>query len=137
MPGFPRGRQRAAERRAGGQAAPGRAADGLVLRPSAPATAANRVRFARAARALLALTSSFPRQPARHRIVHRDDRVTLEKNMHKTNTLALAVAAALGVAGPAFAQTNDPLRDEVRELRNRTNELEKRVQDAEQAASQA
>ena len=57
--------------------------------------------------------------------------------MHKTNTLALAVAAALGVAGPAFAQTNDPLRDEVRELRNRTNELEKRVQDAEQAASQA
>jgi hypothetical protein len=57
--------------------------------------------------------------------------------MRKTHTLALAVAAALGVAGPGFAQTNDALRDEVRLLRKKTEELEKRVQDAEDAANQA
>jgi outer membrane murein-binding lipoprotein Lpp len=57
--------------------------------------------------------------------------------MLKTSTMALAVAAALGLSGPAFAQTSDDLREQVRQLRKRTDELEKRVRDAEEAANQA
>src|SRR5689334_2395676 len=53
--------------------------------------------------------------------------------MLKKNALALAAAAALGVPCAAVAQT----QDEVRALRERVDQLEKRVTDAEQASAQA
>jgi len=53
--------------------------------------------------------------------------------MHGKGTLALAVAAALGLYHEAGAQTKDELRD----LREQVKQLDKRVTDAEQAANQA
>jgi hypothetical protein len=57
--------------------------------------------------------------------------------MFKGKTIALAVAVALGLSGPALAQTSDDLREQVRQLRKQTEELEKRVRDAEDTANQA
>ena len=53
--------------------------------------------------------------------------------MHRKGTMALAVAAALGLSHAATAQT----QDELRTLREQVRELDKRVTDAEQAAIQA
>ena len=53
--------------------------------------------------------------------------------MLKKSALALAVAAALGLPHEAGAQTQDELRD----LREQVQRLEKRVTDAEQSAAQA
>ena len=53
--------------------------------------------------------------------------------MLKKNALALAAAAALGLSRAVAAQT----QDEVRALREQVDQLEKRVTDAEQAATQA
>lgn len=53
--------------------------------------------------------------------------------MFKQNAVALAVAAALSLPHEAGAQTQDELRD----LREQVKQLDKRVTDAEQAASQA
>jgi hypothetical protein len=53
--------------------------------------------------------------------------------MHSKETMALAVAAALGLPQAATAQT----QDEVRALREQVRQLDRRVSDAEQAAIQA
>ena len=53
--------------------------------------------------------------------------------MFKQNAVALVVAAALSLPHEAGAQTQDELRD----LREQVKQLDKRVTDAEQAASQA
>ena len=53
--------------------------------------------------------------------------------MHRKGTMALAVAAALGLSHAATAQT----QDELRTLREQVRQLDKRVTDAEQAAIQA
>ncbi len=53
--------------------------------------------------------------------------------MLKKNALALAAAVALGLSRAATAQT----QDEVRALREQVDQLEKRVENAEQAAAQA
>jgi hypothetical protein len=53
--------------------------------------------------------------------------------MLKKNALALGVAAAFGLPHGAAAQTQDELRD----LREQVQQLDKRVADAEQAAAQA
>src|SRR6266849_5702946 len=59
--------------------------------------------------------------------------MNLERHMHRKGTMALAVAAALGLSHAATAQT----QDELRTLREQVRELDKRVTDAEQAAIQA
>ncbi len=53
--------------------------------------------------------------------------------MHRKATMALAVAAALGLPHAATAQT----QDELRTLREQVRQLDRRVTDAEQAAIQA
>ena len=53
--------------------------------------------------------------------------------MYRKRTMALAVAAALGLPQAATAQT----QDELRTLRERVRQLDRRVTDAEQAAIQA
>ncbi len=53
--------------------------------------------------------------------------------MHRKATMALAVAAALGLPHAATAQT----QDELRTLREQIRQLDRRVTDAEQAAIQA
>src|SRR5947207_12369403 len=53
--------------------------------------------------------------------------------MHRKATMALAVAAALGLPHAATAQT----QDELRTLREQVRQLDKRVTEAEQAAIQA
>ncbi len=53
--------------------------------------------------------------------------------MHRKATMALAVAAALGLPHAAAAQT----QDELRALREQVRQLDRRVTDAEQAAIQA
>ncbi len=53
--------------------------------------------------------------------------------MHRKATMALAVAAALGLPHAATAQT----QDELRTLREQVRQLDKRVTEAEQAATQA
>ena len=53
--------------------------------------------------------------------------------MHRKATLALAVAAAVGLPHAATAQT----QDELRTLREQVRQLDRRVTDAEQAAIQA
>src|SRR5258708_34585565 len=53
--------------------------------------------------------------------------------MYRKTTMALAVAAALGLPHAATAQT----QDEVRTLREQVRQLDKRVQDAENTAQQA
>ena len=53
--------------------------------------------------------------------------------MHRKGTMALAVAAALGLSHAATAQT----QDELRTLREQVRQLDRRVTDAEQAAIQA
>src|SRR5881409_359010 len=59
--------------------------------------------------------------------------MNLERNMHRKATMALAVAAALGLPHAATAQT----QDELRALREQVRQLDKRVTDTEQAAIQA
>src|SRR6266487_7176281 len=56
-----------------------------------------------------------------------------EDNMYRKATMALAVAAALGLPHAATAQT----QDELRTLREQVRQLDRRVMDAEQAAIQA
>src|SRR5882724_9832359 len=53
--------------------------------------------------------------------------------MHRKGTMALAVAAALGLPHTAGAQT----QDELKALREQVRQLDKRVQDAETTAQQA
>ena len=53
--------------------------------------------------------------------------------MHRKGTMALAVAAALGLPHAAGAQT----QDELKALREQVRQLDKRVQDAETTAQQA
>jgi hypothetical protein len=53
-------------------------------------------------------------------------------NMYKRGTMALAIAAALGLSHAAAAQT----QDELKALHEQVRQLDKRVQDAEQAAIQ-
>src|SRR5258706_10770572 len=53
--------------------------------------------------------------------------------MHRKGTMALAVAAALGLPHAAAAQT----QDELKALREQVKQLDKRVQDAETTAQQA
>jgi hypothetical protein len=53
--------------------------------------------------------------------------------MYRKATMALAVAAALGLPRAATAQT----QDELRTLREQVRQLDRRVTDAEQAAIQA
>jgi hypothetical protein len=57
--------------------------------------------------------------------------------MLKANTMALAVAAVLGLSSPDIAKAQEDLREQIRQLRRQTEQLEKRVQDAEAAANQA
>jgi len=53
--------------------------------------------------------------------------------MYRKGTMALAVAAALGLTHGATAQT----QDELRALREQVRQLDKRVQEAEATAQQA
>src|SRR5712691_5887132 len=53
--------------------------------------------------------------------------------MHRKGTMALAVAAALGLPHEAGAQT----QDELKALQEQVRQLDKRVQDAETTAQQA
>src|SRR5206468_4034977 len=64
--------------------------------------------------------------------VHRDH-MNLERHMYRKGTMALAVAAALGLTHGATAQT----QDELRALREQVRQLDKRVQEAEATAQQA
>src|SRR5438876_6767059 len=59
--------------------------------------------------------------------------MNLERHMHRKGTMALAVAAALGLSHAATAQT----QDELRTLREQVRQLDKRVTEAQQAAVQA
>src|SRR6266511_1757058 len=59
--------------------------------------------------------------------------MNLETYMYRKRTMALAVAAALGLPQAATAQT----QDELRTLREQVRQLDRRVTDAEQAAVQA
>jgi hypothetical protein len=60
------------------------------------------------------------------------DRMNLERHMYRKGTMALAVAAALGLPYAARAQT----QDELRTLREQVRQLDRRVTDAEQAVIQ-
>src|SRR2546425_11105701 len=59
--------------------------------------------------------------------------MNLERHMHRKGTMALAVAAALGLSHAVTAQT----QDELRALREQVRQLDKRVTEAEQAGIQA
>src|SRR5712692_1632280 len=59
--------------------------------------------------------------------------MNLERHMYRKGTMALAVAAALGLPHAATAQT----QDELRALREQVRQLDKRVQEAEATAQQA
>ncbi len=59
--------------------------------------------------------------------------MNLERHMYRKGTMALAVAAALGLPHAAKAQS----QDELKALREQVRQLDKRVQDAEATAQQA
>src|SRR2546422_7215995 len=59
--------------------------------------------------------------------------MNVERHMHRKGTMALAVAAALGLSHAATAQT----QDELRVLREQVRQLDRRVTTAQQAAVQA
>jgi len=59
--------------------------------------------------------------------------MTLERYMYRKGTMALAVAAALGLPHAAAAQS----QDELKSLREQVRQLDQRVQDAETTAQQA
>src|SRR5258708_16614515 len=90
--------------------------------PYSPSSVPRQPRFASAKR-------PCSRTPSRRLAIAR----TWRDNMHRKATMALAVAAALGLPHSARAQNQDQLRT----LREQVRQLDRRVKDAEQAAIHA